>query len=103
MAAWNDAHRAVFDEAVRVVPGVMACKERSDHVGARILVAGVIETAQNEHDMPPCITWSIMFSAALHWCVQMASSLSRERQESLESMLQNMGSIAAIWQTNAAG
>lgn len=96
---WGTEARAVFDEAVRVIPGILACKQRADHAGSRVLANSVLELA-NEHGVPPCVTWSIMFSACLHWLQQTTLSLAVGREISMEEMLREMTELAAVWQSD---
>lgn len=96
---WDAGTRKVFDEAVRVVPGILACKQRSDHEGSRVLAKSVLELAVEE-DVPPCVAWSVMFSASLHWMQQVTLRLVAESDISMEDMLKEITELAAVWQSN---
>lgn len=101
MAEFSEAYREVFNESLRATAGMLACKERSDHEGARVLASGVLELGI-ERGFEPCQCWSIMFSAALHWFMQVTTVLSREQGRSFDEITQEMTMLAAIWESSAA-
>lgn len=97
---WEKQHREVFEESVLVIPGVIACIEREDVEGARILTEGVITAAYEQHQVPPCVSWSIMFSASIHWLRQATAASAKARKMPIEQHLQQMGAFAAAWQSS---
>ena len=101
MAAYTFEQRVVFDDALRVVPGVLACKQRQDHEGARELVRGVMITGVQQ-GFTSCMIWSIMFSAAMHWFMQATFRISKLSGKEFEEVTSEMAMLAALWETDDA-
>lgn len=99
MAAYTLEQRKVFDEALRVVPGVLACKQRADHEGARELVRGVM-IAGMEEGFSACMVWSIMFSASMHWFMQATYRIAKISGKEFEEITSEMAMLAALWETD---
>lgn len=100
MAAFTTEQRLVFEEATRVIPGLLACKARGGHKDSRVLIDGLLAFGW-EQGFPHCMTWSIMFSAALHWFTQASYSLAKHEGVTLEQLASSMAMIAAQWETDA--
>lgn len=99
MAYDTKAQRRVYDEAIRAVPGMIACKARSDFHGARELAKGVLEVGVDEGFCSNHI-WSIMFSAALNWCLQSVTRISTITGREFEDIAAEMALVAAIMEND---
>jgi hypothetical protein len=93
--------RAFFHEALRAVPGMLACKSRSDREGMAVLHRAMIARG-TELGMTACETHGLMFSAALHWFMQATTALAREKGKNLDEVIEGMTWIAALWESEDA-
>lgn len=94
--AFTPGERAVYDEARKLLPGLLACKQRKDVDGSRALVHGMIEIA-NAAGISPCQMWAMAFNAALHWYMQAAHAVSTARDVSFDEVIEEMSMAAAVW------
>jgi hypothetical protein len=93
---YNQRQESLRAEAMRVVPGVMAAKHRNDVTGAGVLMEQFHETA-TELGVTDGVAWSILWSATLHWAMEIADALSDNQEMPMEELLQRLGASALSW------
>lgn len=96
---YNAREQRVYEEAIRTVPGLIACKERKAPADAALLFDGYMEKAKAE-GLSNQQSWSILFNAAIHWAHQLVRGVSsQDGDRSTLEILTGMGALAAAWTT----
>lgn len=99
---YDERKEALRAEAVRVVPGIMAAKDRDDVVGAATLIEHFRCTAVRL-GITEGIAWSTLFSATLHWAMELADALSNTREIPMSEVLQTLSVSALSWMSEERG
>ena len=100
--SYDDRQEALRAEAMRTVPGVMAAKHREDVTGAAQLIEDFRQTAV-KLGITDGIAWSILFSATLHWSMEIVDALANTRGIEVEQVLQTLGAQALAWMSEERG
>ena len=90
----RERHIKLFEHALKIIPGVVAARERQEFDDARFLVSGIIMMAE-ELGIEHCVAWSIMFSAALGWLTSTINNSAEHQGKSFEEMLHEMALVSA--------
>lgn len=101
MSVFTPVGKAAYQEAVRVVPGLLAAKERHAPDDAVILLDGYMQTIR-ELGLSPTEGWAALFNAAMHWCHQLVGSHANTTQVPPEQLLGSMAMLAAAWSCDAS-
>lgn len=89
-------------EALRTVPGVMAAKHRDDVEGAAQLIDGFRTTA-TQLGVTDGVAWSILWSATIHWAMELAECLAENREVEMDELLKSLGRSALEWMCQERG
>lgn len=98
MSGYSASERAVYTEAIRIVPGLIAAKERESPQDASELFEAYMKMAK-QHGLTNQRRWSILFTATMHWAHQLAkqaAAMSKGERTTLDIVF-SMGAAAANW------
>lgn len=99
--AYSKNGQKLYDEALRVVPGILASKERRDAAGVKVLLDGYFETARalglQDRD-----AWQVLLNACMHWCSRLLERYADAADIEIDEVIQRMGTVAALWRSGAA-
>jgi hypothetical protein len=99
---YDQRQESLRAEALRVVPGVMAAKARHDVVGAAKLMGDYNEVAISL-GITAGVAWEILFSATLHWAMELADALAFNRDVQVPEVLTSLGYSALSWMSEERG
>lgn len=91
----------LYDEALRVIPGILAAKERKDAEGMKFLLDGYFKTAL-EVGLTQENAWHVLLNASIHWCSRLLDRYADATDTEIIDVITRMGSVAALWRSNAA-
>lgn len=97
MSVYSETGLKLYAEAVRVVPGLIAAKERKNPQDAQTLFEGYMVLAKEEN-VSEGQAWSILFNAAIHWTHQLARVRAQDRDTEIFDVIADMGVVAAVWE-----
>lgn len=97
MSVYSETGLKLYSEAVRVVPGLIAAKERKAPKDAQTLFEGYMALAKEQH-VSEGQAWSILFNAAIHWVHQLAKVRAQDRSTEIFEIINDMGAVAAVWE-----
>lgn len=101
MTSYTEAEKAVYRDAMRSIPGMMAAISREDREGASMLL-GSFHHAAGELEVKPGQSWAILFTASMHWLGQLADNLREGTTDSREDVAQEMATCALAWDSSGA-
>lgn len=99
---YTDNEEALRAEAMRVVPGVMGATARHEAVDAVQLVDDYHATA-TKLGITDAWAWSILWSATLHWTMELAETLATNQGIDMAELTQSLGRSALEWMVNERG
>lgn len=97
-----DVHAKARAEAIRVVPGILAAQERGDVGDAAKLLSTYHDTAV-ELGCSCSMAWSVLFSATIHWCAELARRVARNEDVEPRDVFLKMAAMAALWVSDREG
>lgn len=92
----SQAEREVYVEAIRVIPGILAAKDRDSTADATMLLDEFMAIAK-EKGLSPMASWATLFRASTQWNVQLSASLARTQERDLDDVHREMGMAALTW------
>ncbi len=100
MGGYSAQGQKLYDEALRVIPGVLAAKERKDAEGMKFLLDQFFKTAFDlglkERD-----GWQVLLNASIHWCSRLLDRYADSTDTTIDAVIQKMGTVAALWRSDA--
>lgn len=97
----NDVQEVVRREAMRVVPGILAARLRNDATGAAVLMRDY-QLYASSYGLSKAEAWMVLWTATMHWTLELACAMSEEKGVSPESYVQLIGMTAAAWEAEGA-
>ncbi len=99
--AYTASGQKLYEEALRVVPGILGAKHRRDPAGAKVLLDGYFETAI-EVGLTQKDAWQVLLNASIHWLSRLLERYSDTSEIDITEVIQRMGTVAALWRPSAA-
>lgn len=98
MTCYSNHEHVVYVEAIRSIPGMVACMEERRHDDGRKLLTGYLATASKQ-GVGREQSWSILFTAAMHWIVNLTSQIATHVEISPADAARQMGMLASMWES----
>lgn len=98
----REAQERLRIEALRVIPGVMSAKDRDDVAGAAQLIED-FRISATKLGINDAIAWSTLFSATLHWSMELAQETAAGRDVTVDELVRGMALNVASWVSEEHG
>lgn len=99
--AYSKNGQKLYDEALRVIPGILAAKERKDAIGVKVLLDGFFDTA-GALKLQDRDAWQVLLNASVHWCSRLLDRYADAADLDINEVIQRMGTVAALWRSSGA-